>query len=151
MVTGAVTAISWMVLSSSSASTSRTSASLRSRSCLSAASNDLSSDPSIAIVFLHCADYRLVDIPSWHIADVKRCYRNTCDKTKTMTGFKPMSKLIQWLNENTLPVTTLKDIAGQLKVDPSLVSLWRQGKRKPGKRQLKNLSRLIGIKIEDLL
>ncbi len=62
-----------------------------------------------------------------------------------------MSKLIQWLNENTLPVTTLKDIAGQLKVDPSLVSLWRQGKRKPGKRQLKNLSRLIGIKIEDLL
>jgi transcriptional regulator with XRE-family HTH domain len=62
-----------------------------------------------------------------------------------------MSKLIDWLEQKTRPPMELKDIAQALKVDQSLVSLWRAGKRKPGKRQLKNLSRLTGIKIEDLL
>lgn len=62
-----------------------------------------------------------------------------------------MSKLIQWLEENTIPQTTLKAIAKELQVDQSLLSLWRHGRRKPGKRQLRKLSKLTGIRIEELL
>lgn len=62
-----------------------------------------------------------------------------------------MSKLIQWLEENTVPQTTLKAIAKELQVNQSLVSLWRHGRRKPGKRQLQKLSKLTGIRIEELL
>jgi len=62
-----------------------------------------------------------------------------------------MSKLIDWLEQQTRPPMELIEIARALKDDRSLVSLWRMGKRKPGKQQLKNLSRLTGIKIEDLL
>ena len=62
-----------------------------------------------------------------------------------------MSKLIRWMQENTLPRYQLDELAQKLQVSPSLLTYWRQGKRKPGARQLKKLSQLTGIKIEDLL
>jgi DNA-binding transcriptional regulator YiaG len=62
-----------------------------------------------------------------------------------------MDKLIKWLNENTIPKRTSADIAAELGVSVSTVTLWRQGKRKPSRPQVKKLSRLTGIKVEDLL
>jgi transcriptional regulator with XRE-family HTH domain len=55
------------------------------------------------------------------------------------------------MQENTLPRYQLDELAQKLQVSPSLLTYWRQGKRKPGARQLKKLSQLTGIKIEDLL
>jgi transcriptional regulator with XRE-family HTH domain len=62
-----------------------------------------------------------------------------------------MSKLIRWMEENTRPRYQLDELAGKLGVSQSLLTLWRQGKRKPGRPQLVKLSKLTGIKIEDLL
>jgi transcriptional regulator with XRE-family HTH domain len=62
-----------------------------------------------------------------------------------------MSKLMQWLDENTRPNYTLDGIAEKLKVSQSIVTLWRQGKRKPGRAQLRKLSQLTGLRVEDLL
>ena len=62
-----------------------------------------------------------------------------------------MSKLIRWMEQNTLPRYELNEFARKLGVSASLVTYWRQGKRKPGARQLKKLAALTGLKIEDLL
>jgi len=62
-----------------------------------------------------------------------------------------MSKLIEWIEKNTRPQLTLSELAQQMQVSLSTVSLWREGKRKPGRRVLKRLSELTGIKVEDLL
>lgn len=65
-----------------------------------------------------------------------------------------MSKLIEWLEQNTRPAPptfTVKELAAKLDVDQSLITLWRQGLRKPGKRKLVKVSKLTGIEIKDLL
>ena len=43
------------------------------------------------------------------------------------------------------------ELAAQLGVTPGLISYWRAGKRRPGLDQLKPLSRITGIPVEDLL
>jgi transcriptional regulator with XRE-family HTH domain len=43
------------------------------------------------------------------------------------------------------------DLSKALGVTPGLVSYWLSGKRRPGLDQLKPLSQLTGIPIEDLL
>jgi transcriptional regulator with XRE-family HTH domain len=62
-----------------------------------------------------------------------------------------MTKLMQWLDENTQPNMTLAELAQKLKVSQSIVTLWRQGKRKPGRAQLRKLSALTGLRVEELL
>ena len=62
-----------------------------------------------------------------------------------------MTKLMKYLEEHTLPKITAQELAVKLGVDGSLITLWRQGKRKPGKSKLKTLSKVTGIPIEDLL
>ena len=62
-----------------------------------------------------------------------------------------MSKLMHWLDEQTRPKMSAKDIADRVKVHQSLVTMWRSGLRKPGKGKLRELSKLTGIKVEDLL
>ncbi len=62
-----------------------------------------------------------------------------------------MTKLMQFLEENTKPKISALELAHKLRIHPSLITLWRQGTRKPGKSKLKALSRITGIPIEDLL
>jgi transcriptional regulator with XRE-family HTH domain len=62
-----------------------------------------------------------------------------------------VSKLIQWLDTNTRPNMTLYVLAKKLKVSQSTLTLWRQGKRKPNSGQLRKISQVTGLKIEDLL
>lgn len=62
-----------------------------------------------------------------------------------------MTKLMQYLKDNTVPKITAKELADKLGVHQSLINLWREGKRKPGTKTLKPLSKLTGIRIEDLL
>jgi transcriptional regulator with XRE-family HTH domain len=68
-----------------------------------------------------------------------------------MILLRPMSKLIAWIEEKTRPAMTLNELAKKLEVSQSLVTLWRQGKRKPGIKQLKKIAKLTGIKVDDLL
>jgi transcriptional regulator with XRE-family HTH domain len=62
-----------------------------------------------------------------------------------------MSKLMQFLEENTKPKISALKLAQKLKVHPSLITLWRLGQRKPGKGKIKQLSKVTGIAVEDLL
>jgi len=58
---------------------------------------------------------------------------------------------MQFLEENTKPRYEAKTLAQRIGVSPSLVSLWRIGARKPSSRNLKRLSEVTGIAVEDLL
>ena len=60
----------------------------------------------------------------------------------------PMTPLQQYLVEHTEPKISKKELARKLKVDASLITLWQQGSRKPGERQLKRLSQITGIPME---
>lgn len=62
-----------------------------------------------------------------------------------------MKKLVSFLEKVTRPRITQRQIAEQMGVDPSLVSHWMAGRRKPGRDKIKQLSELTGIKAEDLL
>lgn len=62
-----------------------------------------------------------------------------------------MKKLSAYIERVTSPKMMQKEIAEKMGVDPSLVSHWMAGRRKPGRDKLKQLSQLTGIKIEDLL
>jgi transcriptional regulator with XRE-family HTH domain len=62
-----------------------------------------------------------------------------------------MNKLQRYLDEVTRPKLSIDQIAEKLKVHPSLVTMWRRGTRNPGKAKLVALSKLTGIKVEDLL
>lgn len=62
-----------------------------------------------------------------------------------------MTKLQQFLEENTKPKFTAQALAAKLKVHQSLITMWRTGARKPGRAKLKELARVTGIKVEDLL
>lgn len=62
-----------------------------------------------------------------------------------------MSKLIRYLEEQTKPKITAKQLAAKLGVSQSLLSYWMSGDRKPGAGKLKQISRVTGIKLEDLL
>ena len=62
-----------------------------------------------------------------------------------------MKKLTEYIKNATTPSMTQKKIALHMGVDPSLVSHWMAGRRKPHASKLKQLSKLTGIKIEDLL
>jgi hypothetical protein len=62
-----------------------------------------------------------------------------------------MTKLMQFLEENTKPKISALKLAQKLKVHPSLITLWRLGQRKPGKSKLKRLSQVTGLPVEDLL
>jgi transcriptional regulator with XRE-family HTH domain len=59
-----------------------------------------------------------------------------------------MLKLKRWLNKSQ---TSQAELARLLVVHRSLVCHWLRGSRKPGRNQLKLLSKTTGIKIEDLL
>lgn len=62
-----------------------------------------------------------------------------------------MSELREYLKRVTRPKYTVAELAARLKVHKSLITMWRSGARKPGRDKLKQLAKLSGIKIEDLL
>lgn len=62
-----------------------------------------------------------------------------------------MEKLVRFLEKHTKAKMTQADIARELGVSPSLVSYWMAGTRKPGRDKIKQLSKLTGIPVEDLL
>ena len=59
-----------------------------------------------------------------------------------------MTPLMQFLVENTEPKMSKRDLARKLKVDASLITLWMQGARKPGKSKLKRVSQITGIPLD---
>lgn len=59
-----------------------------------------------------------------------------------------MTPLMQYLLDNTEPKISKRELAIKLKVDPSLITLWAQGTRKPGKSRLKRISQVTGIPVE---
>ena len=75
----------------------------------------------------------------------------TLDSRGALWEYARMTKLMQFLEENTKPKISALELAHKLRIHPSLITLWRQGARKPGKSKLKALSRITGIPIEDLL
>jgi transcriptional regulator with XRE-family HTH domain len=59
-----------------------------------------------------------------------------------------MTPLQQFLIENTEPKISKRDLAKKLKVDASLITLWMQGTRKPGKAKLQRVSQVTGIPMD---
>jgi len=59
--------------------------------------------------------------------------------------------LVQFLVENTEPKISKQSLARQVRVHPSLITLWMQGLRKPGRATLQRLSKVTGLSIEELL
>lgn len=78
-------------------------------------------------------------------------HTNTLQFTQTVFLFTPMSKLIRYLEDQVKPKTTAKQLAAKLGVSASLLSYWMSGHRKPGASKLARVSKITGIKIEDLL
>lgn len=68
-----------------------------------------------------------------------------------MWSYGNMDKLKKYFGVAQKKVRTQADIARELGVHRSLVNHWIMGRRKPSRKLLKPLSRLTGIKIEDLL
>jgi transcriptional regulator with XRE-family HTH domain len=62
-----------------------------------------------------------------------------------------MSKLIKYLEDQTQPKISAKELAARIGISASLLSYWMSGHRKPGKSKLQKVSKITGIKIEDLL
>ena len=59
-----------------------------------------------------------------------------------------MHKLKRWLAKFKMSQAAF---AREMDIDPSLVSHWLRGTRKPGRNMLKELSAITGIDIKDLL
>lgn len=62
-----------------------------------------------------------------------------------------MSKLQTFLKQNTQPKIKVGDLAEKLGVHPTLIIMWRNGTRRPGRSKLKPLSKITGIAVNDLL
>lgn len=62
-----------------------------------------------------------------------------------------MTKLMTFLEQNTKPKIRVGDLADKLGVHPTLIIMWRNGTRRPGRSRLRALSKITKIAVNDLL